>query len=69
LCLSPQFQDLANHNANRLHFQYRGSHLVFNDNIQGTAAVLLAGVKAAQPLTDQPVSQHTYLFIGAGEVS
>ncbi|GAQ80039.1 malate dehydrogenase [Klebsormidium nitens] len=63
-----QFQDLANHNAHRLHFQYRGSHLVFNDNIQGTAAVLLAGIKAAQPLTNCPVSQHTYLFTGAGEL-
>lgn len=62
-----QFEDFANHNAFRLLFQYRGTHLVFNDDIQGTAAVCLAGLLAALPLTGGTLGSHTYLFRGAGE--
>ncbi|KAH6556960.1 hypothetical protein KP509_1Z146000 [Ceratopteris richardii] len=62
-----QFEDFANKNAFRLLLQYRGSHLVFNGDIQAVGAVALAGIIAALPLTGGKVSDHTFLFRGAGE--
>ena len=39
---------------------------VWSDDIQGTAATVVAGVLAAQPLTGKGLADHTWLFVGDG---
>ncbi|KAI7987037.1 hypothetical protein LOK49_LG13G02342 [Camellia lanceoleosa] len=64
-----QFEDFANHNAFELLAKYSTTHLVFNDDIQGTAAVVLAGLVAALKLLGGSLAEQTFLFLGAGEQS
>ncbi|MBV8507441.1 MAG: NAD-dependent malic enzyme [Alphaproteobacteria bacterium] len=61
-----QWEDFANINAVPILDRYRDQICTYNDDIQGTAGIALAGIFAALRITGQKITEQRFLFLGGG---
>jgi malic enzyme len=61
-----QWEDFKQHNAIRILDRYRNRITSFNDDIQGTGSVVLAGVLAACRAVGKPLVEQRFVFLGSG---
>jgi malic enzyme len=64
-----QFEDFSNDVCFELLERYRHQYRCFNDDIQGTGAVVVSGFLNAVKITQVPLLEHKVVFLGAGSAS
>ncbi|MHA3066990.1 malolactic enzyme [Lacticaseibacillus saniviri] len=60
------FEDFGRSNAANILNRYKDKITTFNDDIQGTGIIVLAGLLGAMNITKQNMTDQTYLSFGAG---
>jgi malate dehydrogenase (oxaloacetate-decarboxylating)(NADP+) len=60
------FEDWIGVDAVHLLQRYRDKYCVYNDDVQGTAGIVLAGMINAAKIKGKKLSDERYLFLGAG---
>src|SRR5260370_3451775 len=60
------FEDWQGSDAIRLLARYKDRYLRYNDDLQGTASVVIAGLKTALQVKHEKLAEQTVLFAGAG---
>jgi malate dehydrogenase (oxaloacetate-decarboxylating)(NADP+) len=60
------FEDWTGADAVHLLQRYRDKYCVYNDDVQGTAGIVLAGMISASKIKGTKLSNEKYLFLGAG---
>ncbi|XP_053605662.1 NADP-dependent malic enzyme-like [Plodia interpunctella] len=64
-----QFEDFALENAGPLLTRYKNKYCTFNDDIQGTASVVVSGLLAARRITKKKMCENITIFLGAGSAA
>lgn len=64
-----QWEDFANINAVPILARYKDRTCTYNDDIQGTAAVALAGIYGALRISGGKLTEQTFLFLGGGSAA
>ena len=64
-----QWEDFATPNARPLLVRYQNELLTFNDDVQGTAAVVLGAVVGASKVAGKSIKEHQIVFVGAGSAA
>lgn len=64
-----QWEDFSKHNAPKILERYRDQLCTFNDDIQGTGAVTVAGLLAATKLAHTKLSEQRIVLLGAGSAA
>jgi malate dehydrogenase (oxaloacetate-decarboxylating) len=64
-----QWEDFATRHARPLLVRYQNELLTFNDDIQGTAAVVLGAIVGASKVAGKSIKEHQIVFVGAGSAA
>jgi malate dehydrogenase (oxaloacetate-decarboxylating) len=64
-----QWEDFSTPHARPLLERYQNELLTFNDDVQGTAAVVLGAVTGASKLAGKSMREHQIVFVGAGSAA